>query len=323
MRRFLILLFILTFALDSNAQTKKRVAVMNFEYGTVRDYVNTIFGGDQDVGKGIADLLVDKLVKDGVYSVIERKELDKVLTEQNFSNSNRADPSTAAKIGRVLGVDAIIVGSITQFGRDDKSNTIGGGALGGITGRFGIGGVQRRNAKAVVGISARMVDVNTAEVLGVADGKGESKRSGASLVGAGGGGGSAAGGLYDMRSSNFGQTLLGEATHDAVDSVATQLDQNAQRLPTHAVVVDGLVADVSGSSITLNVGTQAGVKVGAHLLIVRKIKDIKDPATGKVIRSVEDKLGEITITEADGASSVGTFTGASAAKVGDRVKSIQ
>ena len=112
MRRFLILLFILTFALDSNAQTKKRVAVMNFEYGTVRDYVNTIFGGDQDVGKGIADLLVDKLVKDGVYSVIERKELDKVLTEQNFSNSNRADPSTAAKIGRVLGVVSLNLNEI-------------------------------------------------------------------------------------------------------------------------------------------------------------------------------------------------------------------
>ena len=67
------------------------------------------------------------------YSVIERKELDKILAEQNFSNSDRADPQRAAKIGRMLGVDAIIIGSITQFGRDDKSTDIGGGALGGFS----------------------------------------------------------------------------------------------------------------------------------------------------------------------------------------------
>ena len=73
-------------------------------------------------------MLVDKLVADGAYSVIERKALDKILAEQNFSNSDRADPSTAAKIGTVLGVDAIIIGSITQFGRDDKSTDVGGGA---------------------------------------------------------------------------------------------------------------------------------------------------------------------------------------------------
>ena len=323
MRRLSMLLCLMViFSLNSSAQ-KKRIAVLNFDYGTVRGSVSSIFGTDQDIGKGVADLLVNKLVKDGTYSVIERKELDKVLTEQNFSNSNRADPATAAKIGRVLGVDAIVVGSITQFGRDDKSNTIGGGALGGLSGRFGVGGIQRRNAKAVVGLSARMVDVNTGEVLAVADGKGQSKRSGASLVGAGGGGGSAAGGGYDMTSSNFSQTVLGEAVHDAVNSVAAELNQNAQRLPTRVVTVDGLVADVTGNSVTLNVGTRAGVKVGDHLQIVRKVKDIKDPATGAIIRSIENKLGEITISEADELSSVGNFSGSSLPKVGDRVKSTQ
>jgi len=77
---------------------KKRVAVLNFEYGTVRSSTQAIFGTDQDVGKGISDMLVQKLVQDGKYSVIERNALDKVLGEQNFSNSDRADASTAAKI---------------------------------------------------------------------------------------------------------------------------------------------------------------------------------------------------------------------------------
>src|SRR5579864_4027116 len=87
------------------APHKKRVAVMDFDYGTVRTDVAAIWGTDQDVGKGIADLLVQKLVEDGKYSVIERKALDKILAEQNFSNSDRADPSSAARLGKVLGVD--------------------------------------------------------------------------------------------------------------------------------------------------------------------------------------------------------------------------
>jgi hypothetical protein len=52
-----------------------------------------IFGQDVDIGKGISDLLVTYLVKDGSYSVIERKALDKILAEQNFSNSDRANPT--------------------------------------------------------------------------------------------------------------------------------------------------------------------------------------------------------------------------------------
>ena len=65
-------------------------------------------------------------MNDGTYSVIERKALDKLITEQNFSNSDRADPNSAAKIGKLLGLNAIIVGSITQFGRDDKNTSVGG-----------------------------------------------------------------------------------------------------------------------------------------------------------------------------------------------------
>src|SRR6266545_178594 len=132
----------------SPAQQKKRVAVMNFDYATVQSSVQAIFGTNQDIGKGIADLLVDKLVNDGTYSVIERKMLDKIIAEQNLSNSDRVDPNSAAKIGKILGVDAIIIGSITQFGRDDKKTSVGGGALGGITGRFGVGGVAKTDSKA-------------------------------------------------------------------------------------------------------------------------------------------------------------------------------
>ena len=304
------------------AQNKKRVAVLNFDYATVQSGVSAVFGTNVDVGKGIADLLVTRLVNDGVYSVIERKALDKIISEQNFSNSDRANADTAAKIGRILGVDAIIVGSITQFGRDDKSQGVGGAAIGGLTGRFGIGGVGKKQAKAVVGISARLVNTDTAEILAVAEGKGESKRSGLMLGGAGGSGGGAGGGVVDMSSSNFSNTILGEAVGEAVTSVAKQLDDKAASLPTQAIQVSGLVADVSGNTLILNVGSKAGVKVGDHLGVFRQGRQIKDPATGRVLRTIVTKLGDVTITEVEDTSSTGTYTG-EAPKLGDAVRNSQ
>jgi curli biogenesis system outer membrane secretion channel CsgG len=323
MKKLLGITFLMLALVPSGwAQNKKRVAVMNFDYATVRSSVAALFGGDADVGKGIADLLVTRLVTDGVYSVVERKALDKIISEQNFSNSDRADPDTAAKIGRVLGVNAIIVGSITQFGRDDKSRGVGGAAIGGLTGRFGVGGVGKREAKAVVGISARMVSTDTAEILAVAEGKGQSKRSGISLLGAGGSSGGAGGGAYDMSSKNFGDTILGEAVAQAVNDMAKQLDDSASRLPTPVLNVSGLVADVSGNTLILNVGSRAGVKVGDHLGVFRQGRQIKDPATGKVLKTVEAKVGDVTITEVEDTSSTGTYAG-KPTKVGDAVRNSQ
>ena len=207
-------------------------AILNFDYSTVQSGVAAIFGTNQDVGKGVADLMVEKLVKSGKYRVIERKAIDKIMAEQNFSNSDRADSTTAAKIGRLMGADAIVMGSITQFGRDDKKTNVGGSVLGSRPSKYGVGGVGASKAKAVVGLSARLVSVNTGEILAVASGIGESTRSGTSLIGGGGGAGGAAAGLVDMTSSNFADTVLGQAVNSATDKLAAELDGNASRLPT-------------------------------------------------------------------------------------------
>ena len=307
----------LTFLSIAEAQ-KKRVAVMNFDYGAVTATVTQLFGTNQDVGKGIADMLVDRLVSDGVYSVIERKELDKIIAEQNFSNSDRADASSAAKIARILGVDAIIIGSITQFGRDDKSTKLGGGGVG--LGRFGIGGVSKSESTAVVQITGRMIDTSTAEILATASAKGESSRKGTGLLGAGGSWAGAGGGGLDMRSSNFGATILGEATNKAVDDMAKQLDSKAASLPTVEVHVSGLVADAApDGTVIINVGSKGGVKVGETLYVKRKVRDVKDPSTGKVLRSIEDPVGTIVITQVDEGSATGKFSGAGKPQVSDTV----
>src|ERR1022692_4487470 len=323
MRTILSFVVFLTLISTAPAQQKKRVAVMNFDYATVQSGVAAIFGTNQDIGKGIADILVDKLVNDGAYSVIERKQLDKIIAEQNFSNSDRADPASAAKIARILGVDAIIVGSITQFGRDDSSRAVGGGAASGTLNRFGIGGVKQSKSTAVCTITARMIDTSTAEILASAQGHGEESRSGAGIVGSGGSWGNAACGGLDMRSSNFGATILGAAVNKATSDVAHGLDQKAASLPTapvQVVKIDGVVADVApDGTVIINVGSKDGVKVGATLAINRKIRDVKDPTSGRVIRSIVDAIGTLTITEVDESSAVGKFSGAGAAKVGDKV----
>lgn len=321
MRKFTTLLF-LAFLLNipASSQQKRRVAVLNFDYSTVQSNVNALFGGNNDIGKGIADLLVEKMVKGTVYSVVERKALDKILDEQNLSNSDRNDPNTAAKVGRILGVDAIVVGSITQFGRDDRQTNIGGGALGGITSKYGLGGVGKKSSKAVVVLSARLISTDTAEILAVASGKGESARSGASLLGAGGSNAGAAGGAYDMRSSNFADTILGEAVTAAVNGLSKELDSNAQRLPAHKVVLDGLVADVNGNTIVINIGSRVGVKIGDVLQVKRIGREIRDPVTSKVIRRDETSLGQLTVTEVEDLSSVGEYSGSGKPKVGDAAK---
>ena len=308
-------------AFAQQPQGKRKVAVLDFQYGTVMSSVQAIFGTTQDVGRGISDLLVDRFLKDGTYRVIERRDINKVLQEQNFSNSDRADASTAAKIGRVLGVDAIIIGDITQFGRDDHT-TGAGGALSKWD-KYGIGNVGVHKAKAVVAVTARLIDVNTAEILASESGKGESQRSGTNLLGGGGGWGGGGGGNVDMSSSNFSQTIIGEAVSSAVTELATKLGQDAGKMPTQTVQINGLVADATGNTIVINVGSKGGVRVGDHLVVSRVARVIKDPATGKPLRSVEEPVGQLQVTSVDEASAVGTFTGTGQPKVGDAVKNVQ
>ena len=316
MRKVVLGFFLIGFSATSAlaASEKKRVAILDFDFGTVQRW----WSGNWDIGKGISDLLVTELVNDGTYRVIERKSLDAVLAEQNFSNSDRANTSTASKIGKVLGVNAMVVGSITQFGTEKKKFGIGG--FGGKIGGFGGGKVGKEEGKAVVAIDARLIDINTGEILAAARGKGESSRSGLLLGGAGGGGGGFGGGGIQMSSSDFRESILGEATTAAVEAVAQKLIGSNEKLPEVKFEIRGMVADVDGSMVILNVGSSHGVKVGDTLNILRVKRTVKDPATGKVLREITETVGQVKISEADEGSSVGTVISGSDVKIADLVR---
>ena len=319
-----LVLFAIIMAVPAQSQSaskrRPRIAVMDFDYATVQTTTSAVFGTNVDVGKGIVDLVVTGLVKDGSYSVIERKALDKLMAEQNFSNSNRADPASAAKIGKLLGVDAIIVGSITEFGNETKKTNLGGG--GGNWHGIGLGSVGHSNSKANVGITARVVDVDTGEILGVADGIGQSARSSNSLLGGGGNWHGFGGGNADFGSSDFQQTIIGEAVRIAVNQLTANLVADAPKIGVRTITVEGLVAAVDGGQVILNVGGKAGIKVGDQFDVMRVTKEIKDPATGAVIRKLSTAVGVVKATDVDEASAVCEIVSGTGFKTGDKVKTV-
>jgi curli biogenesis system outer membrane secretion channel CsgG len=205
--------------------TRPTIAVLNFDYGSLNHW----WTGTQDIGEGISDMIVDELVNDGSFRVIERKRLDAILAEQNFSNSERADPTakTVAQIGKALGVKYLVVGSVTKFGTEQSNKSFGGGGFGGA---FGVGNVGTSKGKANVAITARIIDVSTGEIMASAKGEGTSKRSGFLLGGAGGGGGGAGAGHIAFGASEFRDTILGEATEAAVKMTTDKLVSAKTRL---------------------------------------------------------------------------------------------
>jgi curli biogenesis system outer membrane secretion channel CsgG len=213
-------------AAPAAAQSQRpTIAVLSFDYGTVQHW----WSGTWDIGEGISDMIVDELVNDGSFRVIERKRLDAILAEQNFSNSERADPSakTMAQLGKALGVKYLVVGSVTKFGTEQSSKGFSGGGFGGA---FGVGQVGMSKGKANVAITARIIDTSTGEIMASAKGDGTSKRSGFLLGGAGAGGGGAGIGGVSFGSSDFRDTILGEATETAVKATSAKLVTAKSRL---------------------------------------------------------------------------------------------
>ncbi len=198
------------------------VALLDLEFGTIQKWWND----NTDIGKGIADLIVDAILEDGSFRVFERKKLASVLGEQDLANSNRADPDAkmVAKLGKVAGVKYLITGSITKFGTEDSKKG-GGGMLGGRLGGA-IGGVGMSKGKATVGITVRIIDTATSEIMLSAKGDGESSRSGLLL----GGGAAGFGGAGGFGSSNFKDTIIGEATEKAVTQLVANLVAKKDRL---------------------------------------------------------------------------------------------
>ena len=179
--------------------------------------------------------------------------------------------------------------------------------------------MKKQQAKAVVGITFRMVQAETGEIRMSGTAKGTSKRESNSfavggLIGIGGG---AVG--NSQRAENFAETIIGEAVMEAVENLAVLVKQQIVRLPESKRVLEGFVAAVNGGALVINLGQKAGARVGDRLQVRRVTQEVKDPVTKQVIHRLTDPMGEIVLTQVHEMAAVGTFTGKSAAQVGDQV----
>ncbi|MEG4939285.1 LPS assembly lipoprotein LptE [Microcoleus sp. F4-D5] len=191
----------------AQATAKKRLVVMDFDYGTTNSYYTSYRG--VGAAKGISELLINELVNNGTYTVVDRSKLEQVLKQQNRSGA--MDAGTAAEIGKQLGVDAVLIGTITKFNIDKQS---GGGSF------MGIGGGSQKT-KATVQIDVRLIGTASGDILATAKAVGEADQSASNISVRGIGGNS---------SSSNEDSLLSEAVDKAVSQMVTKLAEVSKKL---------------------------------------------------------------------------------------------
>ncbi|SFV55861.1 hypothetical protein MNB_SV-12-600 [hydrothermal vent metagenome] len=95
---------------------KKKIAVI--EFSDLNDNVNNL-------GRFLVEELINELMKhkkDKGYEIVERRQLNKVLRQLKLSSSGLLDPKSMKEVGKILNVDAIVTGSLTDLGNDIKVN---------------------------------------------------------------------------------------------------------------------------------------------------------------------------------------------------------
>lgn len=291
---------------QAQTQGRIRIAVLDFDYAsTGADYW---WYANPDAAQGVSDLLTNQLVKSGRYTMIERSRIADVLAEQNLAIAGRIDPSTAAQVGRLLGADAVVIGSVTRFNLDEES---GGGSI------LGIGG-SRSVKTAEVELTARIVNTTTGEIITAAEGSGtEDESSGSVSISIFGSG---------SRSNDNDDELLSSAAEKAVSQLTTQLVDSASDLaaqPQTIPTVEAFVADITGNTVIINKGSQDGFRAGMTLSIERVDREVRDPQTGEVLRTVSSPIGQIELTEVDARSGVGRIINGTGFQVGDKAVAMQ
>lgn len=260
------------------AQDLYSIAVLPFDDGSIDE----VWWGDYDVGTGVADEFVTALLdlKPRKFRVMEREQIQKILDEQNFGASGLVDAGSAARIGKILGVQFLLMGRVTEF-----SNKTSGGSL--SLGGKGLG-LQTTTSRVV--IDARLVDTTTAEIIVAAKGEGEKKQPNISIE-------------YDWNTLDFGSeefraTNLGKALREAVDQVVKALAKKVESYqPAPIKGLTGLVAYADANRVIINIGANHGVQNGMVFVVHKLIQEIKDPTTGEVIDAITETVAELKVTE--------------------------
>lgn len=267
---------------ETQNSNKIRVAVMNFENNSSWHY-----WGD-NLGAAAADELVTQLFETEKFSLVERSQLDAILAEQNLGQSGRVNPSQAADIGRILGVQLILTGSITKFSIDTK----GGGFRG-----FGA-----QYTEAESNLDIRLIDTNTAEIMFAGDGEGKIRLGGLRIKGA-------------NFQRDFDAGLAQEALRPAVEQIAQKVAGEADAFSSiQAPIAPAQVVGAGqNGALYIDKGENFGVVVGQRYEVRRVVDEIRD-ASGTLLDTITEAVGIVEVTRVLAQSSVSTVVEGEAAE---------
>lgn len=278
------------FALPSWAgEEKVRIGVFQFESKTS--------GVSQQQANAVMDMMTRALASSKSISVIERAQLDKVGKEIKLGQSGLVDASTAAEVGRVAGVQYILLGAVTELNKK---------ASGGAIPLFGNIGIATGSEEAQATIDVRIVDTSTAEVKLALSETGYSSNE--------------VSGLY------LGGAVLAEGTFDGLESraIADSVTRLAARIRGTLGGESSHVVAVADKEATIDIGSSMGAKEGALYLVYADGKTIRG-MSGEEIGRERLAFAVLKVREATPTYSNCTFVkGGKAALVrrGDKVEPI-
>jgi curli biogenesis system outer membrane secretion channel CsgG len=298
-RKYIVLL-ILTISLIllifnlSFSQELPRIAVVGIT-STAPGY---IWSSDSPLAAGATDLMVNALLKTNRFRVFERAKLDVILQEQNFQHfSGLVDQTTAVKLGKMIGVDAILTGSLTNVAF--------------VKGKiFKIGPLNVRKSYVKVVMTIRIIDVTTGEILYSTVQEEEASKSAISGVLPipipGGGFGFSHEEAVDIL------TAVELICNKVVLNFVAKMDKKTVELSS--VPLEGYVVKVKSTSsggitqVYINLGESSGIKVGDEIRIYREGEVIIDPKTNEVLDRELDLIAKARVMEVRDKTSITLIT---------------
>jgi curli biogenesis system outer membrane secretion channel CsgG len=274
---------------------KRAVAVFSFEDKTDGSlkWWNT-----QSVGDGMSEMLLTALVRSGRYRIMERQKLAAIMQEQQLAASGAVTEETAARMGNLLGVEALVIGAVTEFG---KSSSVTGGESDGLSLGFSKKG-------ATVAVDVRFVSTSTGEILAAENVRVEKSKRGITFKSEDGG---------FSNESEFDKTLVGKAARESVEKIVGLINQRIKKVPWQCKVVKG------GEQVYISAGLDTGVRAGDQFVVYRPGDELIDPDTGISLGSTETRLGIIQVDRNDvgqGKASVCSIVEGSGYERGDIVR---
>ena len=277
-----ILLFLIVTCL-SFSQELPRIAVMGIT-STAPGY---IWSSDSPLSQGATDLMIDALLSTNRFRVFERAKLDTILQEQNFLHfCGLVDQTTAVKLGKMIGVDSILTGSLTEVA------FVEGEAF-----KFGPLKVRKSYVKVVMII--RIIDVTTGEILYSTIQKEKASKSAISgilpIPIPGGGFGFSHEEAVDIL------TAVELICNKVVLDFVAKIDR--KNIAVSSASLEGYVVKVESTSswgiiqIYINLGESSGIKVGDEVRIYREGEVILDPKTNEILDRELDLIAKARVME--------------------------